>query len=236
MLLTGYATDMCFCRTTAGYENLSKDFNVFLVGDATLATFPANDTPAHATNAAISFAAIDQLITQVSWVKYRAGGEEAMNPTVTSPPLPGRGRRARAGTCASGARADAHTQAKALDRHHARPGDEPQLPDVGRHTLGLRKGQSRRRGPRTYAVEACRRVKAAGGVVHFFAVGRVLEQADVGWLKEIARARPSDRQPHLRPRLRAGDEAGGDSVPLPARAVADRRAALRSRSSSRTSA
>ena len=58
------------CKTTAGYQNLSKDFNVFLVGDATLATFPANDTPAHATNAAISFAAIDHLVTQVSWVKY----------------------------------------------------------------------------------------------------------------------------------------------------------------------
>ena len=52
VLLTGYATDMCFCRTTAGYENLSKDFNVFLVGDATLATFPSNDTPRFATNAA----------------------------------------------------------------------------------------------------------------------------------------------------------------------------------------
>ena len=71
VLLVGYATDMCFCRTTAGYENLSKDFNVFLVGDATLATFPANDSPRHATNAAISFASIDHLITQVSWVKYR---------------------------------------------------------------------------------------------------------------------------------------------------------------------
>ncbi|HEY8503656.1 MAG TPA: isochorismatase family protein, partial [Gemmataceae bacterium] len=69
VLLTGYATDKCFCRTTAGYENLSKDFNVFLVGDATLATFPANDSPRHATNAAISFAALDHLITQVSWVK-----------------------------------------------------------------------------------------------------------------------------------------------------------------------
>ncbi|MAG92786.1 MAG: hypothetical protein CMJ48_03425, partial [Planctomycetaceae bacterium] len=45
VLLTGYATDMCFCRTTAGYENLAKDFNVFLVGDATLATFPANSSP-----------------------------------------------------------------------------------------------------------------------------------------------------------------------------------------------
>ena len=69
VLLTGYAADMCFCRTTAGYENLSKDFNVFLVGDATLATFPANDSPQYATNAAISFAALNQLITQVSWIR-----------------------------------------------------------------------------------------------------------------------------------------------------------------------
>ena len=69
ILLTGYATDMCFCRTTAGYENLSKDFNVFLVGDASLATFPANTSPRFAVNAAISFAALNQLITQVSWVK-----------------------------------------------------------------------------------------------------------------------------------------------------------------------
>src|SRR5262245_53694468 len=70
VLLTGYATDMCYCRTTAGYENLSRDFNVFLVGDATLATFPSNATPRFATNAAISFAALRQLVTQVSWVKY----------------------------------------------------------------------------------------------------------------------------------------------------------------------
>jgi hypothetical protein len=70
VLLTGYATDMCFCKTTAGYENLSKDFNVFLVGDATLATFPANDSPRFATNASISFASLTQLVTQVSWVRY----------------------------------------------------------------------------------------------------------------------------------------------------------------------
>lgn len=37
-----------------------------------------------------------------------------------------------------------------------------------------------------YTVEACRRVKAAGGVVHCFAVGRVLEQADAKWLENIA--------------------------------------------------
>jgi nicotinamidase-related amidase len=70
VLLTGYATDMCYCRTTAGYQNLSKDFNVFLVGDASLATFPSNSSPRFATNAALSFAAIDQLITQISWVRY----------------------------------------------------------------------------------------------------------------------------------------------------------------------
>jgi peptidoglycan/xylan/chitin deacetylase (PgdA/CDA1 family) len=39
-----------------------------------------------------------------------------------------------------------------------------------------------------YAVEACRRVKARGGVLHCFAVGRVLEQENVDWLKEIVRA------------------------------------------------
>ena len=71
ILLTGYATDMCFKSTTAGYDNLSKDFNVFLVGDATLATFPANKSPAHATNAALSFASLNQLITQVSWITIK---------------------------------------------------------------------------------------------------------------------------------------------------------------------
>lgn len=74
LLLTGYATDMCYCKTTAGYQNLSKDFNVFLVGDATLATFPANSSPRFATNAALSFASLEQLITQVSWIQYRKSG------------------------------------------------------------------------------------------------------------------------------------------------------------------
>ncbi|MBI2826435.1 MAG: isochorismatase family protein [Planctomycetia bacterium] len=69
VLLTGYNTDMCFCKTTAGYDNLSPDFNVFLVGDATIATFPANPSPRFATNAAISFAALDHLVTQASWIK-----------------------------------------------------------------------------------------------------------------------------------------------------------------------
>jgi hypothetical protein len=70
VLLAGYATDMCYCRTTAGYQNLARDFNVFLVGDASLATFPANAGPGHATNAALSLAALDHLVTQVSWVRH----------------------------------------------------------------------------------------------------------------------------------------------------------------------
>ena len=80
VLLTGYATDMCYCRTTAGYENLSKDFNVFLVGDATLATFPSNDSPRFATNAALSFAALNQLITQISWIQLHRDRDEGGRP------------------------------------------------------------------------------------------------------------------------------------------------------------
>jgi peptidoglycan/xylan/chitin deacetylase (PgdA/CDA1 family) len=38
-----------------------------------------------------------------------------------------------------------------------------------------------------YAREACRRVKAKGGVAQCFVVGRVFEQASVEWLKEIVR-------------------------------------------------
>jgi hypothetical protein len=38
-----------------------------------------------------------------------------------------------------------------------------------------------------YAREACRRVKQKGGVLHCFAVGRVFEQENVDWLKEIVK-------------------------------------------------
>lgn len=40
---------------------------------------------------------------------------------------------------------------------------------------------------KNYAVEAARRVKAHGGVIHFFLVCRALEQENVDWLKEIIR-------------------------------------------------
>jgi len=74
VLLAGYNTDMCVCSTTAGYQNLSKDFDVFLVGDATIATFPAHPTPRFATTSAVSFAALNLFITQASWIRPRASG------------------------------------------------------------------------------------------------------------------------------------------------------------------
>src|SRR5947209_209216 len=39
-----------------------------------------------------------------------------------------------------------------------------------------------------YAAEACRRLKGHGGVCHCFAVGRVFEQENVDWLKDIVKA------------------------------------------------
>src|SRR3979409_332485 len=39
-----------------------------------------------------------------------------------------------------------------------------------------------------WAVEACRRIRLAGGVAHCFAVGRVFEQADVSWLRGIVQS------------------------------------------------
>jgi len=39
---------------------------------------------------------------------------------------------------------------------------------------------------KAYAVEAARRVKQRGGRIHFFAVGRTLEQENVDWLKRLA--------------------------------------------------
>jgi len=38
---------------------------------------------------------------------------------------------------------------------------------------------------KAYAVEAARRVKSAGGIIHFFAVGQVFEQENLDWLRHI---------------------------------------------------
>ena len=49
---------------------------MFLVGDATIATFPAHATPRFATTSAVSFAALNLFITQVSWIGTMADREE----------------------------------------------------------------------------------------------------------------------------------------------------------------
>jgi peptidoglycan/xylan/chitin deacetylase (PgdA/CDA1 family) len=41
---------------------------------------------------------------------------------------------------------------------------------------------------KAYSVEAGQRVRERGGVIHYFCVGRVLEQENVTWLKELADA------------------------------------------------
>lgn len=69
ILLTGYCTDMCVISTTCGYNHLSQDFNLFLVGDATLATYPGSVTPKYATQVALANAALRQMVTQVNWVR-----------------------------------------------------------------------------------------------------------------------------------------------------------------------
>lgn len=77
ILLAGYATDMCLCKTTAGYENLEKDFNVLIVGDATLATYPGMESPRICTTASLVLASREHLITQVSWVRRLDGKNDA---------------------------------------------------------------------------------------------------------------------------------------------------------------
>ena len=42
-----------------------------------MATFPANDSPAFATNAAISFASLDQMITECGWITLPGEAEVA---------------------------------------------------------------------------------------------------------------------------------------------------------------
>ncbi len=72
VLLTGYHASLCYCSTTAGYLNLERDFNVFLVGDATLDIHPGVNTPSYATSTAISRASREHLITQISWIRTLA--------------------------------------------------------------------------------------------------------------------------------------------------------------------
>ena len=95
ILLGGYCTDMCVISTTAGYKNLTQDFNVFLVGNVTLAAWPTTvNTPngykPHATRDELVTASeysgkYPLAITQSSWISF---SDAAVGPTVPSQPLP----------------------------------------------------------------------------------------------------------------------------------------------------
>ena len=107
------------------------------------------------------------------------------------------------------------------DRHHARPGDEPELPDLGPDPLGLREGQPRRRD------QALRgRGRAAGqGAGRADPLLRRRPDDGAGGRRLAAGDRgpgASDRQPHVRPRQRQGDAARGHPVPVPPGSLADR--------------
>ena len=78
VLICGYHADMCVRRNAVGFENLRRDFNVFLVGDAVQATLPANSSSKYATNQAVSFASLNLFITQVSWVKLLPKAKTAL--------------------------------------------------------------------------------------------------------------------------------------------------------------
>jgi hypothetical protein len=70
--LQRYTPDMCNAGPFFGYESLAQDFNLFLVGDTALTTFPASETPRFTSRAHISAASVDHLITQISWIRYEA--------------------------------------------------------------------------------------------------------------------------------------------------------------------
>jgi peptidoglycan/xylan/chitin deacetylase (PgdA/CDA1 family) len=62
-----------------------------------------------------------------------------------------------------------------------------EYPKPGQTEWNYRKGELDDATKR-YAVEAAKVAKNHGGLIHFFALGRTLEQEDVGWLKELAAA------------------------------------------------
>jgi hypothetical protein len=80
VLFGGYATDMCVISTTAGYQNLTQHFNVFVVGTATLAAWPTTPDPfngydPHPTRDELITAsqhpgAHPIAVTQASWIRF----------------------------------------------------------------------------------------------------------------------------------------------------------------------
>lgn len=70
VLLAGYAADACLVSTTGGYRNLRHDFNVFVVGDGTLALWSSPAGPETETAAAVRRIGRVLAVTRTDWVEW----------------------------------------------------------------------------------------------------------------------------------------------------------------------
>ncbi len=149
-----------------------------------------------------------------------AAGSDAMSARHPPPlPLRRRRRRARRRRRVLGAR---RPKRKALVAITLDLEMSAEYPTRGMTEWNYRKGDLDA-DTKKYAVGAAKVAKDRGGLIHFFAVGRTLEQEDVGWLKDLAAAgHPVGNHTYDHVNL-LGDEARGHPVPLPARPVADPR-------------
>ncbi len=94
---------------------------------------------------------------------------------------------ASGGVAAAAGLSAARTKGKALVAITLDLEMSAEYPKRGMTEWNFRKGELDADTKR-YATEAARVVKDRGGRIHFFALGRTLEQADVGWLKDLAAA------------------------------------------------
>ena len=102
------------------------------------------------------------------------------------PPVPD--RRAAGGVAAAAGFSARAAEAEGARRHHPRPGDVRRVPEARHDRVELPQGRPRRGHQASTPSRRRRSSKDRGGLIHFFALGQTLEQADVGWLKDLAAA------------------------------------------------
>ena len=235
VLLAGYNTDMCVCSTTAGYKNLSQGLRRVPRRRRDHRHVPG---PAHAA-VRHQRRRLASPRSTCSSRRSRGSGHVAVDErgSLTSEEtndaiarlrprrdaVPGAAAAGSPGRPAAGPRRprapaddDKALIAITLDLEMSR-----QLPDLGPDALGLREGEPRRRD-QALRRRGRRRVKAAGGVIHFFAVGQTMEQEDVGWLKEIVAGRAIRSATTPMTTSTSRRRGRGHPVPLPPGALADR--------------
>lgn len=182
VLLVGYATDMCFCKTTAGYENLSKDFNVFLVGYV-FGHF-SFELDSEICRECSHLFCRPQSTDHASLLGSIRNGVKAMTKELThcntEPPteLSRRTCLAKLATFGGVVAASSLSQANAPIRTKAKIAITLDLEigaafHVGKILIGITK-RGILKGAKDYAVRKTDLVKAKGGHIHFFLVGSAL--------------------------------------------------------------